>query len=86
MAVLRWGNPEEVLATIPAMLPKLRAPTLIFHGSQDAAVPQALAVRASALIARSRLIMVDAGHFIALTNPGVVASHLLHFFGVTGNA
>jgi pimeloyl-ACP methyl ester carboxylesterase len=86
MSVLRWGNPEEVLSAIPAMLPQLRVPTLIFHGSHDAAVPQAFAVRASALIARSRLIMVDAGHFIALTNPGVVASHLHDFFGVAGNA
>jgi pimeloyl-ACP methyl ester carboxylesterase len=85
MSVLRWGNPEEVLATIPAMLPQLRVPTLIVHGSHDAAVPQAFAVRASALIARSRLILVDAGHFITLTNPGVVASHLLSFFGVSGN-
>jgi pimeloyl-ACP methyl ester carboxylesterase len=86
MSVLRWGNPEEVLATIPAMLPQLRVPTLIFHGSHDAAVPQAFAVRASALISRSRLIMVDAGHFIALTNPSVVASHLMDFFEVAGNA
>src|ERR1700677_4651849 len=35
MAVLRFGDPAEVLASLPAMLPHLLIPTLIFQGSRD---------------------------------------------------
>jgi pimeloyl-ACP methyl ester carboxylesterase len=80
MSVLRWGNPEEVLSSLPAMLPQLRIPTLIFQGSRDQAVPREFAQRASALIPRSRIVMVDSGHFIPLNNPDVVAEELLRFF------
>jgi len=45
MSLLRWGDPAEVLASIPAFLPELLAPTLIFHGTRDSAVPQAFATR-----------------------------------------
>ena len=47
MSILRWGNPAEVLASIPAMLPQLQVPTLIFQGSRDKAVPEQFAQRAS---------------------------------------
>jgi pimeloyl-ACP methyl ester carboxylesterase len=80
MSVLRWGNPEEVLAAIPAMLPHLLIPTIIFQGSRDRAVPATFAQRASALIPQSRVVRVDAGHFIPLNNPDVVAAELLDFF------
>jgi pimeloyl-ACP methyl ester carboxylesterase len=80
MSVLRWGNPAEVLAATPAMLPQLRMPTLIFHGSHDPALPKTFAQRADALIPNSKLVMVDAGHFIPLNNPDVVAAELLRFF------
>ena len=80
MSVLRWGNPEEVLSSPPAMLPQLRIPTLIFQGSRDQAVPREFARRASALIPLSRVVMVDSGHFIPLNNPDVVAAELLRFF------
>ncbi len=83
MSVLRWGNPAEVLAAIPAMLPQLRMPTVIFQGVADPAVPQAFARRAGALIPNSRLVMVDAGHFIPLNNPEVVAAELQRFFQQT---
>jgi pimeloyl-ACP methyl ester carboxylesterase len=88
MSILRWGNPTEVLASIPAMLPQLTIPTLIFQGSRDKAVPEKFAQRASALIPQSKVITVDSGHFIPLNNPEVVATELLRFFGgtVTGNA
>ena len=86
MSILRWGNPEEVLASIPAMLPQLTIPTLIFQGSRDKAVPEGFAQRASALIPRSKVITVDSGHFIPLNNPDVVATELLRFFGGAGNA
>lgn len=88
MSILRWGNPAEVLASIPEMLPQLTIPTLIFQGSRDKAVPEQFAQRASALIPQSRMITVDSGHFIPLNNPEVVATELLRFFKgtVTGNA
>ena len=81
MSILRWGNPAEVLASIPAMLPQLTVPTLIFQGSRDKAVPERFAQRACALIPQSKVIMVDSGHFIPLNNPDVVATELLRFFG-----
>jgi len=86
MAMLRWGKPEEVLAAIPAMLPQLLIPTLIFQGSHDKAVPELFAHRASALIPRSKVVMVDSGHFIPLNNPEVVAAELMSFFGAAARA
>jgi pimeloyl-ACP methyl ester carboxylesterase len=86
MSILRWGNPAEVLASIPAMLPQLTVPTLIFQGSRDKAVPEHFAQRAGALIPQSKVIMVDSGHFIPLNNPEVVATELLRFFGAPAHA
>jgi pimeloyl-ACP methyl ester carboxylesterase len=80
MSLLRWGDPSVVLASIPAMLPQLLIPTLIFQGLRDKAVPALFARRASALIPRSRVVLVDSGHFIPLNNPHVVATELLRFF------
>jgi pimeloyl-ACP methyl ester carboxylesterase len=84
MSVLRFGNPMDVLASIPAMLPQLTIPTLIFQGSRDRAIPETFARRACALIPQSKVIMVDSGHFIPLNNPDVVAGELLHFFEGAG--
>jgi pimeloyl-ACP methyl ester carboxylesterase len=86
MSVLRFGDPSEVLASIPAMLPQLLIPTLIFQGSRDKAVPEMFARRVSALIPQSEVIMVDSGHFIPLNNPEVVAAELLRFFEGAANA
>ena len=83
MSILRWGNPAEVLASMPAMLPQLKVPTLIFQGSRDKAMPEQFAQRACALIPQSKVVMVDSGHFIPLNNPEVVAAELLSFFGET---
>jgi pimeloyl-ACP methyl ester carboxylesterase len=80
MSVLRWGNPAEILAAIPAMLPQLLMPTIIFQGSRDTAVPAGFAQRASDLIPQSKVVTVDSGHFIPLNNPEVVAAELLRFF------
>lgn len=85
MSVVRWGNPAEVLASVPVMLPQLMVPTLIFQGSRDTAVPEGFARRASALIPQSKVIMVDSGHFIPLNNPEVVAAELSRFFGESAN-
>jgi pimeloyl-ACP methyl ester carboxylesterase len=62
------------------MLPHLEVPTLIFHGARDTAVPEAFAQRASALIPQSKVLVVDSGHFIPLSNPGMVAAELRRFF------
>jgi pimeloyl-ACP methyl ester carboxylesterase len=86
MSVLRFGDPAELLASIPEMLPQLLMPTLIFQGSHDRAIPEIFARRASALIPQSKVIMVDSGHFIPLNNPEVVAAELLRFFGGIGAA
>jgi pimeloyl-ACP methyl ester carboxylesterase len=86
MSVLRFGDPADVLASIPAMLPQLLIPTLIFQGSRDTAIPETFARRASSLIPQSKVVMVDSGHFIPLNNPDVVAAELLSFFGGTGAA
>ena len=80
MSILRFGDPAEVLASIPAMLPQLLIPTIIFQGSRDPAIPESFARRASALIPQSKVVMVDSGHFIPLNNPEVVAAELLRFF------
>ena len=80
MAVTRWGDPAKVLAAMPDILPRLLMPTLIFQGSHDPAVPEGFARRASALIPRSKCVVVDSGHFIPLNNPEVVAAELLRFF------
>jgi pimeloyl-ACP methyl ester carboxylesterase len=86
MSVLRFGDPAEVLAPIPEMLPQLLMPTLIFQGSHDKAIPETFARRASALIPQSTVVMVDSGHFIPLNSPEVVATELIRFFGGAGVA
>jgi pimeloyl-ACP methyl ester carboxylesterase len=80
MSVMRFGDPAEVLAAVPAMLPQLQVPTLIFHGSRDKAVPQGFAQRACALIPDSKVILLDSGHFLPLSNPEAVANELRLFF------
>jgi pimeloyl-ACP methyl ester carboxylesterase len=86
MSVLRFGNPTDILASIPSMLPQLLVPTLIFQGSHDPAIPETFARRACALIPGSRVIIVESGHFIPLSNPEVVARELLSFFEPTASA
>jgi pimeloyl-ACP methyl ester carboxylesterase len=81
MRVLRWGKPASVLADVPQFLPSLMMPTLIFHGSNDPAIPEAFARRASELIPNASLVTLDSGHFIPLNQPEPVASRLARFFG-----
>jgi pimeloyl-ACP methyl ester carboxylesterase len=80
MSLLRWGDPAEVLASIPEMLPQLMMPALIFHGSQDRAVPERFATRAASLIPQAEKVVLDAGHFLPMSDPGVIASRLRGFF------
>ncbi|MEO8657907.1 MAG: alpha/beta hydrolase [Bryobacteraceae bacterium] len=80
MSILRWGNPSQVLASIPLALPEIRVPTVIFQGSRDVAIPQGFARRAADLLPNSKLVMLDSGHFIPLNKPACVAEELLMFF------
>jgi pimeloyl-ACP methyl ester carboxylesterase len=81
MSLLRWGNPAEVLASIPSWLPGILAPTLILHGSKDQAVPEAFATRARDLMPHSQLILMESGHFLPINEPVAVAEALAHFLG-----
>ena len=80
MRVLRWGKPATVLAEVPQFLPKLMMPTLIFHGAQDVAIPEAFARRASALMPNASMVTLQSGHFIPLHQPEPVAAGLAGFF------
>jgi pimeloyl-ACP methyl ester carboxylesterase len=79
MRLVRWGRPEDMLGEMPGKLTELRMPTLIIHGTRDV-LPEAFAKRAASLIQRSRLITLDAGHFVPLERPREVAYCLRHFF------
>lgn len=80
MSLLRWGRPTDVLGAIPALLPELLMPTLIFHGSHDPAVPESFAARASELIPNSEVVLLNSGHFLPMNKPTEIADRLLHFF------
>jgi pimeloyl-ACP methyl ester carboxylesterase len=80
MSLLRWGQPAEVLAAIPALLPGILAPTLVFHGSKDPAVPESFARRARDLTPNSELITLNSGHFLPISEPVAVAEALRRFF------
>jgi pimeloyl-ACP methyl ester carboxylesterase len=81
MSVLRFGDPAELLSTVPAMLPCILVPTLILQGAHDKAVPELFAQRAGALIPQSTVRMVDSGHFIPLNSPEILVTELCRFFG-----
>jgi pimeloyl-ACP methyl ester carboxylesterase len=80
MTTMRWGKPAQLLADVPSFLPQLLMPTLIFHGSRDAAIPETFARRASSLIPNSTMVTLDSGHFIPLHQPESVAMNLARFF------
>ena len=79
MRLVRWGKPEDLLGAMPAILARLPMPTLIFHGSRDV-LPATFAERAISLIPRSSMVTLDAGHFIPLDQPILVAARLRGFF------
>jgi pimeloyl-ACP methyl ester carboxylesterase len=80
MSVMRFGDPAELLAAVPGILPQLLVPTLIFHGANDKAVPEGFAQRAGSLIPQAKVLVVDSVHFIPLSNPELVANKLRLFF------
>lgn len=80
MSLLRWGQPTQVLASIPGLLPELRMPTLVMHGLRDPAVPESFATWASELIPNSEKMLLDTGHFLPMNEPALIADKLLSFF------
>ncbi len=82
MSLLRWGDPAEVLASMPARLTELLTPTLIFHGTRDVAVPPAFATRAAGLISDSEVIFLDSGHFLPMSHSMAIARELSRFFTI----
>jgi pimeloyl-ACP methyl ester carboxylesterase len=80
MSLLRWGDPADVLASIPMLLQGIQAPALIFNGSKDPVVPEAFARRVSDLLPDSELILLDSGHFLPLHEPRIIARELARFF------
>jgi pimeloyl-ACP methyl ester carboxylesterase len=79
MRLVRWGKPEDMLGEIPAKLATLPVPTLIFHGSRDV-LPATFAERAASLIPHSKVVTLEAGHFIPLDRPKEVVACLRSFF------
>ena len=79
MRLVRWGSPEVMLGEIPAMLPGLPMPTLLFHGVRDI-LPSTFAERAASLIPNSSVVTLETGHFIPLDKPSEVAVCLRRFF------
>ncbi|MFP5229073.1 MAG: alpha/beta fold hydrolase [Acidobacteriota bacterium] len=80
MRLLRWGKPADLLADVPAFLPRLTMPALVIHGRRDPAVPESFAHRASALLPNASLLTLDSGHFLPLNQPQAVANSLAGFF------
>ncbi len=81
MSLLRWGNPAEVLASVPAQLAELAMPALIFHGLHDKAVPERFASRAARLLPNAEEVLLECGHFLPMSHPAAIADRLLSFFG-----
>jgi pimeloyl-ACP methyl ester carboxylesterase len=85
IALLRWGDPKEILARTAALLPRILAPTLILQGRHDGAIPPSFALRAASIIPDARTKMLDQGHFLPLECPEVLCEHISGFLaGLTG--
>jgi pimeloyl-ACP methyl ester carboxylesterase len=85
MRLVRWGRPEVVLRDFPSILNSLDCPTLVIHGTRDV-LPESFAFRAVELIAHSRMIALDSGHFIPLEQADEVSKNLVAYFKSLGVA
>lgn len=83
MRLVRWGRPEVVFQHLPSVLKSLDCPTLVIHGSRDV-LPESFAYRAAELIARSRILTLDSGHFIPLERAAQVSQNLMTYFRSRG--
>lgn len=65
---------------VRAIMERLRVPTMVLHGRDDVLVPFAGAVEHHQLIRTSRLVVMDANHFLPFLQPDETAEHLAAFF------
>ncbi|MBS1805834.1 MAG: alpha/beta hydrolase [Acidobacteria bacterium] len=79
MRLVRWGRPEVLFQNVPAILRKLECPTLVIHGSRDI-LPESFAARTAEVIADTRLVQLDSGHFIPIERWLEVSQNLLAYF------
>lgn len=85
LRLVRWGDPAAVLGRIEARLGAIRAPTLVLHGRRDLAIDVSYAERAAAAIPGARLRLLEAGHFLALEEPELLAAELAGFLGAAAS-
>lgn len=81
LRLVRWGDPAVVLGRIEARLGAIQAPALVLHGRRDLVIDPSYAERAAALIPGARLRLLDAGHYLALEEPALLAGELARFLG-----
>ena len=62
------------------IMQRLKTPTLIIHGRHDFLVPDWAAARSHELIGPSRLVMLDASHFLPFMQVDEVTAHVTRFF------
>lgn len=68
---------------LTSVMPSIKAPTLLFWGTEDTATPISDAVRMEKLIPDAGLVKVEGGsHFSFLEAPGLYRSVLSNFFGL----
>lgn len=65
-----------------AVMGRLKLPTLVYHGRHDILVPAQAAEAHAAMIDGSRLVMIDANHFIPFTHAKEAAADVLSFVRV----
>lgn len=61
---------------LTGFMPSLRTPTLILHGRDDFLVPAWAAEEHHRLIPTSRLVMLDASHFLPVLQPNETAAYI----------
>lgn len=66
--------------TLPPEMANIRTPTLILHGRHDFLVPAWAAERHHAMMPASRLVMLDASHFLPFLQAEESAGYLNEFF------
>lgn len=71
-----WESDQRPLR---AIMQRLQVPALILHGRADMLVPVRAALGHHALIPSSRLVVIDADHFIPFMQPAEGAAHLVPF-------
>lgn len=66
---------------VRGIMERLRVPTMVLHGRDDVLVPFAGAVEHHRLIKASRLVVMDANHFLPFLQTEETTEHLAEFFG-----